>query len=157
MPAMRALLPTLLLAAATFSGASRSEEQDMPGGPGKDVTITVCTACHGVGKIRRQRLSTDAWSDKIGDMIDRGAQATDAQADAIAAYLAANFGPDSKLRINTAPLEELKAVIGLSVPECEAVIAWRGKNGAFKNWQEVAAVPGVDAKKIETQRDRLAF
>ena len=137
--------------------AADSEERDLPAGPGKDAVATVCSACHAMGKIRRLRLPADGWAGKIDDMVDRGAQATPEQIDAVGAYLTANFGPGAKVRVNTAPLEELRAVLGLTADESSAVVAWRKKNGDFRSWIDVAKVPGVDGGKVEGKKDLMAF
>src|SRR5579859_4508211 len=92
------LLPiaaALLCAAADDGGASL-----LPDGPGKDVVGKVCTECHSVDRMRSLRIGKDEWEEKVADMVDRGAAATDAQTAAIIGYLTANFGTDSKLRVN---------------------------------------------------------
>ena len=72
-------------------------------------------------------------------------------------YLALNFGPDSKVNMNTAPLEEIKVQLGFTVPESQAVIEYRKQNGGFKEWQDVLKVSGVDKAKVETKKDKMAF
>ena len=86
-----------------------------------------------------------------------GARATDEEAEVILTYLTENFGKDSKIRMNTAPFGELKAVLKLTNEEGDAIVAWRKQNGDFKEWTDVAKVPGVDAKKIEAAKDKMLF
>ena len=151
------LLSCLAIAGTFIVWAADPPEGPLPPGAAKDVVVKACTACHGTAKFRRLRLPEDDWSDKVDDMVDRGAEATPEQAKAIVAYLTANFGPDSKVLVNSAPLEELKRVLGLSTDEGSAVIAWREQHGAFHSWTDLANVPGVDKKKIEAKKDLLAF
>jgi competence protein ComEA len=142
----------LCLAAAADEDADR-----LPSGGGKAAVVKTCGECHNYDNIRKQRLSRDDWSDKIGDMEERGAKATDDEFAAILTYLTENFGKDSKIRMNTAPFEELKAVLKLTNEESGAVVEYRKQNGDFKQWSDVLKVPGVDAGKIESAKDRMAF
>ncbi len=119
--------------------------------------IKVCLDCHGTGHFRGQRLSPDDWSDKVYDMIDRGARVGDDQVTAVVAYLAKNFGKDSKVLVNTAPLVELKSVLGFTVAESEAVLAYRKDHPAFQEWRDLLKVPGIDVAKVETKKDLMAF
>jgi len=90
-------------------------------------------------------------------MVDRGAKGTDAEIKAVVDYLTKNFGPDSKMQVNTAPMVELKAVFEVSAKQAEAIVAYRDANGAFKEWQDLTKVPGIDAAKIEAKKELLAF
>jgi len=148
----------ILIAAASMAIAADDEEaKALPDGPGKDVTVTVCLSCHGTGNIRKRRLTKEGWAEKVADMVDRGAEATESQQATVADYLAQNFGQNSKLRINTAPFEELRSVLGLSVEESKAVLSYRKDNGDFKSWEDLVKVPGLDAKKIETKKESIVF
>lgn len=149
------LLPmaaAILCVAADDGGASL-----LPDGPGKEVVGKVCTECHSVDRMRTYRMGKDDWYDKIADMVDRGAKATDAETEAMAEYLSQNFGKDSKIWVNTAPMIEMKAVLGLTVAEGNAVIAYRQAKGNFKQWSDLLQVPGLDAKKAEAKKDLMAF
>jgi competence protein ComEA len=139
-------------------GAVADEEADrLPAGTGKAALVKTCGECHGFEGIRERRLSRDEWSDKIGDMVDRGATASDDELAAILSYLTQNFGKESKIQMNTAPFAELKAVLKLTNDEADAVVAFRARNGAFKQWEDVRKVPGVDAKKLQAAKDLMAF
>ena len=147
------LLPLFLFLA--FAGDESGKL--LPDGPGKDAVAKVCTQCHDTANIRKLRLAKDRWSEKIDDMVDRGAQGSDEEMMAVLDYLSKNFGPDSKLYVNTAPFAELKSVLKLTNEETNAVLSYRDKNGDFKQWTDLAKVPGLDSKKIEAQKERLAF
>lgn len=129
----------------------------LPDGPGKDAVAKVCSECHATDNIRKLRLSRDEWSDKIGEMVDRGAEISEAERSAVLDYLLQNFGPDSKIWVNTAPLTELKSILKLSNEESQAVIDYRKQNGAFSQWTDLLKVPGLDRKKIEARKDVMAF
>jgi len=93
----------------------------------------------------------------VDDMVDRGAKLTGEERETVLAYLAENFGPASKLRVNSAPLAEWKAVARLSVEEARAVLDYRQKNGDFHQIGDLLRVPGVDPQKIESKKDIFAF
>jgi competence protein ComEA len=151
--------PAILMAMTMCLLWSADEEdvKKLPEGEGKDAVVKACFACHGAGNFRKARLTKDEWSDQVADMMDRGAQATDTEAARIIDYLALNFGKDSKLRVNTAPFEELKNVLKLTAKEAQALTDWRDQNGSFKNLEELRKVPGVDAGKIEAKKDLIVF
>jgi competence protein ComEA len=152
--------PILLLTLAACVALAADDDEDakkLPDGAGKDAVVAACFACHGPGHFRKARLTKDEWADKVADMMDRGAQATDAQVAAIVDYLAQNFGKNSKLWINTAPYEELRSVLKLTVKEAQALTEWRDQNGSFKNLEELKKVAGVDAGKIDAKKDVIAF
>jgi competence protein ComEA len=133
------------------------EAKALPAGAGKELMVKVCLNCHGTGHFRGQRLSPDDWSDKVYDMIDRGAKANDDEVAAVVAYLTKNFGKDSKVLVNTAPLVELKSVLGFTVAESEAVLAYRKDHPPFQEWRDLLKVPGIDPGKVEVKKDLLAF
>ena len=140
-----------------FGFAADESAKHLPDGPGKDAVAKVCGECYATDNIRKLRLSRDDWSDKIGDMVDRGAEGSEAELSAVLNYLSLNFGPDSKIWVNTAPLTELKSILKLSNEEAQAVIDYRKQNGTFSLWTDLLKVPGVDGKKIEAKKDVLAF
>jgi competence protein ComEA len=149
----------LLLAAsaAAFALADDGGAGLLPDGTGKAVIAKACTECHSVDRMRGLRLSKDDWWDKINDMVDRGAKANDQESEAMVDYLVKNFGKDSKVWVNTAPMVELKSVLGFTVHESEAVVAYREANGKFTGVAELLKVPGIDPKKVEAKRDLLVF
>jgi competence protein ComEA len=146
-----------LLSPCLLSAAAGDDAKNLPAGSGREAVARICIDCHGAANFRKYRLSKDVWSEKVDDMVERGAKGTDDELDTIVDYLAKNFGPDSKVGVNTAPLEELKYVLGLTVPEAQAVIAYRGANGAFHSLQDLKNVPGVDFRKFEAGKDKLQF
>jgi competence ComEA-like helix-hairpin-helix protein len=149
-----------LLLGMTFGLLAWPADKDvdrLPDGTGKAEVGAVCTECHGVANIRRQRLSRQEWTSEVSDMVDRGAKATDDQIAAIVDYLTANFGTDSKLRINTAPMVEIKGVLNLTARDADAIVAWRDAHGDFHGLDDLLKVPGVDAVKIEAKKEILQF
>jgi competence protein ComEA len=147
----------LALSSACLLWCADPQAEHLPAGKGKEIVSAVCTDCHGVANIRRQRLSRDEWKSEVADMVDRGAKATDDQIDTIVDYLTTNFGPDSKLRVNTAPLVELRAVLNLTAAEAGAIVDYRAAHGDFHDLASLLQVPGVPGAKIEAKKDVLEF
>ena len=142
-------------ACCAFAGTD--DLKRLPDVAGKDVVVRVCTKCHGPGNIAKKRFNREDWGDQIADMVERGAKATSEELEVVVNYLTANFGPDAKVNVNDAPIDELKSVLGLSSPEANAIVEYRQDHGKFKAWRDLLKVPGVDAKKIEANAQRMAF
>jgi competence ComEA-like helix-hairpin-helix protein len=154
---MRVLFLLALAVSLAVALTGDDEAKALPAGAGKELVVKICLDCHGTGHFRGQRLSSDDWSDKVYDMIDRGAKANDDEILVVVAYLAKNFGKDSKVLVNTAPLVELKSVLGFAVAECEAVLAYRKEHSAFQEWRDLLKVPGIDPTKVEAKKGMMAF
>ena len=152
---MKAISIGALVGACLAFGAD--DLKRLPDVGGKDVVVRVCTKCHGPGNIAKKRLNRDDWDDQVADMVERGAKATPKELAAVVDYLTANFGPDAKVNVNDAPIDELKSVLGLSSPEANAIVEYRQGHGKFKAWRDLLKVPGVDAKKVEANAARMAF
>lgn len=153
-------LPLLLVPTLAFASLAFADDEDarrLPDAPGRDVVAQACLACHGSAYFRRLRIDKEAWSDKVADMVERGAKVSDAQAAVIVEYLSKTFGPGSKVNVNTAPFEELKAVLSLTNPETQAIVGYRKEKGSLNSLEELKNVPGVDGRKIETKKESIAF
>jgi competence protein ComEA len=150
------LVAVLALGCAWAEGDDE-EAKNLPSGAGKDSVVKVCLSCHGAGNFRQLRLNQDGWSDKVADMVDKGAQPSDTETAAVIAYLAQYFGPDSKINVNTAPFQEIKAVLKLSAKETQAMLDYRQQNGPFKAVEEMEKIPGVPAEKVEAQKEKIVF
>jgi competence ComEA-like helix-hairpin-helix protein len=149
----------ILAAAASLALALAADDDGkiLPDGPGKELVAKVCIDCHTAATFRKMRLNEDEWWEKVGDMVDRGAKADQKQQTEIVAYLARNFGKDAKVNMNTAPHTELMVVLGFTIDESKALVEYRDGHDAFKQWSDVLKVPGVDARKVESQKDKMAF
>ena len=147
----------LLAVSLRVAAADDDETRDLPAGPGKELVAKVCIDCHTAATFRKVRFSEDEWVDKVGDMVDRGAKADEKQQAEIVAYLVHNFGKGGKVNMNTAPDSELMVQLGFSVDESKALVSYRSDHGAFQEWRDVAKVPGVDSRKVEAQKDRMAY
>ncbi|MGA3238301.1 MAG: helix-hairpin-helix domain-containing protein [Bryobacteraceae bacterium] len=145
------------LAVTLLAAAADDDVKMLPDGPGKEVIVRTCLECHDAGSFRKKRLDQDGWTETVGQMVDQGANATAQEQTAIVEYLVHNFGPDSKVRINTAPVSEIRVVLGFTNEETKAIIAYRDEHGDFKELPDLLKVPGIDSKKVEAKKDMLAF
>jgi cytochrome c5 len=66
----------------------------LPEGPGKEVVLNVCTQCHDLQRVRRERLSAEGWSEILLAMLNEGAPLTDKDFATVLRYLAKNFRPE---------------------------------------------------------------
>jgi len=147
-----------LVAVALLAGAARAAGQDsFPDGPGKDITVRVCGACHSASRSAAVRLTRGGWQDVIAKMVSLGAKGSDTELAAVLDYLSANFKGDAPkpVNMNTARAIDLESVAGLLRKESAALIAYRTKHGPCKTLQDLKNIPGVDFRKIERRRDRL--
>jgi mono/diheme cytochrome c family protein len=67
----------------------------LPDGPGKQVVLDNCTACHTLELITSKRKSPDDWDATVNRMIANGVTLDESQQEQVVAYLAKNFGKPS--------------------------------------------------------------
>jgi competence protein ComEA len=133
---------------------------DFPEGPGKDILMQVCTQCHDLESIPHLKYSRQEWQGLVTEMVNMGADAKPAEIEAIVSYLTTNFGSApaaAKVNVNTATAAEIERGLGLAAKEAAAVVQYRAKNGNFRTLDDLKKVDGVDAKKLDAAKDRIAF
>ena len=144
----------LVLATSAFA------QKDFPDGAAKEYVSKICLQCHQPAQLLSQRRTEDDWKKTIARMATKGVSAPAEQFDAIAVYMAKNFGKEedtSKLNINKAKAEEIVSVLGLTPDEAKALIAYREKHGEYREWGDILVVYGVDGQKIEAAKDKMTF
>ncbi len=154
-----------LISAAAFSLSvsafpAFAQALKLPDGPGKETTQTICGSCHGAELVIGRQETRDTWAAIVDDMIQRGANGSEEEFYKVVDYLANNFGPNSpavKLNVNKASSQDLQAALRLPEKEASAIIKQRAEKGDFKTIDDLEKVPGVDAKKIEANKNRLSF
>ncbi|WP_119318829.1 helix-hairpin-helix domain-containing protein [Companilactobacillus formosensis] len=60
-----------------------------------------------------------------------------------------------KLNINNAKVEDFKNVTGIGPKKAEKIIAFREKNGNFKNLHDLTKVSGIGEKSLDSLKDQL--
>lgn len=173
------LLLLLLAYAAAQTNSTKSDADLLPDGPGKAVVQRDCLTCHDVHKTTSKRGNEDDWANTVSQMIGRGANVSDDDANTIVEYMAAHFGPSAPkpqdsskgdhagssgaapaaatVNVNKAGVEELESSLDLSKTEAEDIVDYRQKNGDFHSMQQLLSVPGVDADKIKKDEGKIAF
>lgn len=147
-----------------------SDENTLPPGEGQAIVQQKCSSCHALKVVTGKRASRQQWSTIVDRMITRGADVSEDDIDTLLDYLAKNFGPSpaqpgaekghdrtGPVNVNTASASELAAALDLTVTESGSIVSYRERNGNFKEWRDLTKVPGIDAKKIESNKDRLVF
>ena len=95
-----ASLATLALACACAPALSSGPldpsiaagEKAFAAGPEKAKVVAGCSNCHAPEMITTKKFTADQWSEKVEQMIARGAKVSDADFDAVVDYLARNYG-----------------------------------------------------------------
>jgi competence ComEA-like helix-hairpin-helix protein len=148
----------LLVSALPISPAFA--QKDFPDGPAKEYVNKICLQCHEPSQLLNQKRSESDWKTTVARMATKGVAAPAEQYDAIAAYMAKNFGKEedaTKINMNKAKAEEIVTVIGLTPDEAKALVAYREKHGDYREWGEMLVVYGVDGRKLEAAKDKMSF
>jgi competence protein ComEA len=150
---------SLLALCATLTFLTGTAKADLPPGPGHDETVKVCGKCHSPEQAASLRQSRTGWEETISKMVNMGSEGTDQEYESILNYLTKTFGPEppKAIDVNKATAIELEAGLGLTRSESAAVVQYRTEKGDFKSIEDIAKVPGIDAKKVEARKSRLKF
>jgi len=65
----------------------------LPPGEGKELVAVACSQCHGLKTIMILRDGPEGWKRFVQEMVLRGAQLNQQEADTVVKYLVKNFGP----------------------------------------------------------------
>jgi len=147
-----------------------SDPNALPPGNGQAIVQQKCSTCHALKVVTGKKASRQQWSTIVDQMITRGADVPDDDIDTLVDYLSKNFAPapakagaekgqnrTGPVNVNTAPASELAAALDLTEQESMSIVSYREQNGNFKEWRDLTKVPGIDSKKIESNKDRLVF
>ncbi len=88
---MRKIHLVTLMVLTSATGAWADDFPSLPPGPGRDVTVRVCSQCHSPEIASNQRMDKDGWKALVDQMANNGANATSAEFDTITNYLATVF------------------------------------------------------------------
>lgn len=80
-----------MAAASQPASGSADEHVAFPAGPGRELTIRVCSGCHAPEMAADQQLDAAGWKTLVDQMASKGATATDPEFDEIVHYLATAF------------------------------------------------------------------
>lgn len=164
------ILPLIWLA-ASLSGP------DLPPGDGKAIVQRACVGCHALKVVTSKRATLEEWSTVVNQMVSRGAEVEDDEIEALVAYLSKSFpagakadeapadhnsppadqNTPSQVNVNHATAAELASVLEISAKDAGAIVAYREQNGDFKTIADLEKVPGIDTKKIVSNKSKVRF
>jgi competence protein ComEA len=132
---------------------------DLPPGPGRDVTIQVCSKCHSPERATALHQNERQWQITVVKMVGLGAQGTDEQFETIIQYLTKNFGGGGRppVNINDATAVELEWALDLTRPESRVFVQYRAEHGPFKTINDLRNIPGLDFNKVEARKAHVSF
>jgi len=113
----------------------------------------VCGACHTSSMVSDIRTEPE-WKDTVELMVSLGADGTGQQMEAVMRVL---LRTSTKVNVNTATAAQLPLVLGISEATAQAVVTYRAEHGKFKSLGDLKKVPGINAAKLDTRKDRVAF
>jgi competence protein ComEA len=137
--------------------ASSAPAFTMPAGEGKETFESVCSLCHAPIAALGKQFTKAEWEAKVTEMLQEEPDVTAEERAAIVVYLAATFKPGGKIYVNIIAAKDLATLLDLTIDQARAIVQQRDQRGVFKTIDELKAVPGLDAAKLEARRDRLAF
>lgn len=112
--------------------------------------------CHSPNAVIGQQGTQQWWQAKVTEMLQEVSDVPNPDVDTIVAYLSKNF-PIVKIKVNKASAKDLESGLDLTAKESEAIVSYRDAKGNFKTLDDLKKVPGLDAIKIESKKDRLEF
>jgi competence ComEA-like helix-hairpin-helix protein len=152
---MRCLLLVIsaLSLAAVIPGAANGD--DLPDGKGKDAFLRMCSNCHSLDRVTSVKNTKKQWTYVVDDMVSRGAEGSDEDVSAVIGYVTRNFG--QPLNINTSSAKEIEDGLSFTAAQSELLVRYRADRGAFKTYEELLKVPGLDAELLEEQKKNILF
>jgi len=138
-----------------FQSTGTPPPPDFPEGEGKALAVRLCKDCHPVTQITRRHESRARWSTIVEQMIKEGADIRDDDFEPLVSYLSVAMG--KKVKINEATAKEIGETFDIEADLAAAIVKYRTDKGPFKDWKDIANVPGVDPKRIEEQKGNLDF
>jgi len=151
------MIKTLILLTA-IAAVPMWAQDDIPDAPGKATTVRICTSCHGAEMWSSSHKSADDWDRTITTMTEKGLSISDADYGVVLDYLSKNLGTaPAKLNVNKATSDQLAKTLGIDPKQADAIVAYRTKNGDFKDLDSLKKVEGLDASKVDAKKDALAF
>jgi competence protein ComEA len=132
--------------------------QALPEGAGKDLTVRVCTGCHGTEMFAGYHNSKEAWDSVMNQMSNNGLSLPEAEYNTVLDYLSTYLGPTpAKVNINKVSSSEIAKALAITAAQADAIVGYREKNGPFKDLDGLKKVEGLDAAAIEARKSLISF
>jgi len=155
-----ALLHTPVVSAAqSAQPAAAQSYPEFPQGTGREATLRLCSQCHSPNIILANGQSQAGWEDTITKMVRLGAHGSDEDFTDIDDYLTKNFPASTvkKIFVNQATDQEFAATLGIPIDQAKAIVDFRDKAKGFNSLDDMKKVPGIDAAKLDANKDKLIF
>ena len=151
---MRALLLAILLTLLSVV-VLPAEDDGLPAGKEKETFVKMCSNCHAMARVTKARYSKKFWSSVVNDMVSRGAEGAEEDAELVINYLTRHFG--KPVNINAATAKEIQEGLSFKAAEAGLVVKHRAENGPLKAYEDLLKIPGLNAKLLEEQRKNIQF
>lgn len=145
---MRILLFPALLSLSMLQAQDNATQ--LPDDKEKELVVKMCSTCHTIERAVKTRYTRKFWGSTVDDMVSRGAEGTEEDAESVISYLARYFG--KPVNINTASAKEIEDTLSLKPAVVEAIIKTRTDSGPFKTLEDLAKIPGITARTISENR-----
>lgn len=113
----------------------------------------VCGSCHPTSMADGLRSEIE-WRETIEVMQGVGAKGTAEQFAQVLRFL---IRTQTKVNVNTATAAEIAPILDVSSAVAEALVKHRAEKGDFKTLDDLKKVAGIDAAKLDSRKDRIAF
>ncbi len=132
-----------------------AEDDGLPAGKEKETFVKMCSNCHAMARVTKARYSKKFWSSVVDDMVSRGAEGTEEDAELVINYLSRHFG--KPVNINVASAKEIQEGLSFKGAEAELVVKYRADNGPLKAFEDLLKIPGLNAKLLDEQKKNIQF
>jgi competence protein ComEA len=134
--------------------AAETVQDRFPESAGKPELVKVCGSCHGAEIVLANLKTPSEWADTLQNMVQQGADATPEEWRLIEQYLDAKL---AMILINKSGADDLQLTMEVTPDVAAAIVKYRQDQGAFKSVEDVKKVPGMDAARMEAQKNRFVF
>jgi len=134
--------------------AKLEEGTELPPGAARDATVRACTGCHSGSVWSGARLSRSSWDEAMKRMTIRGMTLADGDYASVLDYLSNHF---TGIDVNVSTAAELVRWLGVTQKQAGAIVAYREKNGRFKNIDGLKRVEGLDGRAIHARKSMIIF
>ena len=131
-----------------------AQDQSQSDDPGAQAFQAVCSKCHPADRIVAARRTKTQWEETLDKMTKLGAPITDENYDLLLGYLVHHYG---KVNVNRSMAGDIADVVGLTPDEAQKIVKYRDEHGPFTDFDALAKVPGIDAQKLEQNKDAITF
>ncbi len=146
-----ALASAIALLSITAVHAAMQEPTD---DAGAEAFQAVCSKCHPADRIVAARRTKTQWEETLDKMTKLGAPVTDENYDVLLGYLVHHYG---KVNVNRSTASDIAEAVGVTAEDAKKIVTYREEHGPFADFDALAKVPGVDATKLEQNKDAITF